>query len=173
MFLSTLGFALLTMLSPTSPHSTVVVFELIAGLGIGMVFQPPLIALQALVSNDDVAVATSLFGFIRSLSTSVSIVIGGLVFQNRMQAHHGFLKGVLSSAQADLFSGKNAAANVDLIDSLDNTQQAIVKEVYAMSLSTMWILYASVAGVGLVLSFGLDKKALKKSPMDNEEKARE
>lgn len=161
------------MLSPTSPHSTVVVFELIAGLGIGMVFQPPLIALQALVSNDDVAVATSLFGFIRSLSTSVSIVIGGLVFQNRMQAHHGFLKGVLSSAQADLFSGKNAAANVDLIDSLDNTQQAIVKEVYAMSLSTMWILYASVAGVGLVLSFGLDKKALKKSPMDNEEKARE
>jgi hypothetical protein len=54
--------------------------EIVAGLGVGLVFQPLLTALKFLVKSDDIATATALFGFIRSLSTSVSVVIGGVIF---------------------------------------------------------------------------------------------
>lgn len=166
LFLSTTGFSLFIMLSATTPLSVVIILELIAGLGIGMVFQPPLIALQSLVSNEDIAVATAFFGFVRSFSTSVSIVIGGLVFQNTMEAHANGLVSVLGPTEAGLFSGKNAAANVDIIGTLNEAQQVVVKKAFAASLSKMWILYACVAAVGLVLSFGIDGKVLKKHKKD-------
>jgi hypothetical protein len=127
-----------------------------------MVFQPPLIALQSVVSNEDVAGATALFGFVRSFSTSVSVVIGGLVFQNVMETRSGTLKNELSPAKAELFSGKNAAANVDIISTLNEAEQVVVKKAFATSLSRMWILYACVAAVGLVLSFGINRKVLEK-----------
>jgi hypothetical protein len=164
MFLSTLGFSMFIMLSPTTPLLIVIVFELIAGLGIGMVFQPPLIALQSLVSNEDLAVATALFGFIRSFSTSVSVVIGGLIFQNVMETQSKTLKSELGPAKAALFSGKNAAANVDVMSTLEQAQQVVVKKAFGTSLSRMWILYACVAAVGLVLSFGINRKVLEKHP---------
>jgi hypothetical protein len=154
------------MLSPTTPLIIVIVFELIAGLGIGMVFQPPLIALQSFVSNEDVAVATALFGFVRSFSTSVSVVIGGLIFQNVIETQSKTLQSELGPEKSDLFSGKNAAANVDIISTLTQAQQVVVKKAFATSLSRMWILYACVAAVGLVLSFGIDRKVLSSQTED-------
>jgi hypothetical protein len=88
--------------------------EIVAGLGVGLVFQPPLIALQSLVKSDDIATATALFGLIRSLSTSVSIVIGGVIFQNKMQAHYNQLRSFLPASIAQMFSGDMEAANIYL-----------------------------------------------------------
>jgi hypothetical protein len=75
MVITTLGFDLFIRLGVDSSLAEIVTMEICAGLGVGLVFQPPLIALQFLVKSDDIATATALFGFIRSLSTSVSIVI--------------------------------------------------------------------------------------------------
>lgn len=44
-------------------------------------FQAPLIAIQTTVKPSDIATATGTFGFIRQLSTSISVVLGGVIFQ--------------------------------------------------------------------------------------------
>ena len=160
MFLTTIGFSLFIILSASSPLFLIIIFEVIAGLGVGLVFQPPLIALQSAVSNDDVAVATALFGFVRSLSTSVSTVIGDVVFQNEMQSHQEALRVTLPDNIAELFSGDAAAANVNVIQTLSSVQKSVVRNAFAQSLSTMWIMYACMAGIGLLLSFGIQKQTL-------------
>lgn len=155
-----LGFGLFITLGVNSSLVEIMIFQIIAGVGIGMVFQPPLIALQSLVPHEDVAAATALFGFIRSFSTAVSVVVGGAIFQNQMQAHYQRLLLIVPSDVAQSFSGHEAAANVNLISTLTGLEKLAVQKSYAESLSTMWILYSSMAGLGLVLSVFITKQHL-------------
>jgi len=160
MAITTLGFGLFVRLGLNSPLAEIVTMEIVASLGVGLVFQPPLIALQSLVKSDDIATATALFGLIRSLSTSVSIVIGGVIFQNKMQAHYNQFRSFLPASTAQKFSSDIAAANIYAIRAISPVQKTIIKASYAESLSTMWILYAPTAGIGLLLSFLTSKQKL-------------
>jgi hypothetical protein len=140
--------------------------EIVAGLDVGLVSQPPLIALQFLVKSDDIATATALFGFIRSFSTPVSIVIGGVIFQNEMQAHYNQFGSFLPASIAQMFPGDMAAASINAIRALSQAQKTIIKASYAESLSSMWILYASTAGIGLLPSFLISKQKLSREHVE-------
>jgi hypothetical protein len=166
MALTTLAFSLFTLLSDKSTIPAIIGLELLGGLGVGLVFQPPLIALQSFVHQDDVATATAFFGFIRSFSTSVSVVIGGVVFQNEMQSRQDMLQRLLPGKVAKDFSGQSAAANVALIQSLNQGEAQIVKAAYSQSLSRMWILYACFAVTGLLMSFGIQNQTLRTELVD-------
>jgi len=155
-----LGFGLFIKLGVNSSLVEIVLFQIVAGVGVGVVFQPPLIAIQSLVAHEDVAAATAPFGFVRSLSTAVSIVIGGVVFRNQMQAYYKELLLILPGDVAQIFSGHMAAANVKLIATLTGVEKLAAQKSYADSLSTMWILYASIAALGLVLSVLITKQHL-------------
>ncbi|EAW17304.1 uncharacterized protein NFIA_072180 [Aspergillus fischeri NRRL 181] len=161
MTLTTLAFSLFTLLSDKSTIPAIIGLELLGGLGVGLVFQPPLLALQSFVHHDDIATATAFFGFIRSFATSVSIVIGGVMFQNQMQSRQEMLQRLLPENVAGDFSGQRAAANVALIQSLSRGEAQIVKEAYSQSLSRMWILYACFAAAGLLMSFGIQNQTLR------------
>jgi hypothetical protein len=154
------GFGMFIKLGVNSSLVETVVFQIIAGFGVGLVFQPPLIAIQSLVAHEDVATATALLGFVRSLSTAVSVVIGGVIFQNQMQGHYKALLLILPDDVAQKFSGQAAAANVKLIGTLTGLEKMAVQKSYAESLSTMWILYSSVAGLGLLMSVFITKQNL-------------
>ncbi|PKX97814.1 MFS general substrate transporter [Aspergillus novofumigatus IBT 16806] len=155
------AFLLFTLLSDKSTISAIIGLELLGGLGVGLVFQPPLIALQSFVHHDDVATATAFFGFIRSFSTSVSIVIGGVMLKNEMQSRQGMLQKLLPGDVANSFLGQNATANVALVRSLNPGEAQIVGEAYSQSLSRMWILYACFAATGLLMSFGIQDQTLR------------
>ena len=155
-----LGFGLFIKLEVNSPPTEIVLLQIVAGVGVGMVFQPVFIALQSLVQHEDVVAATALFGFVRSLSTAVSVVVGGAIFQNQMEAHYKQLHLDLPLDVAQKFSGGAAAANVKLIATLTGNGKLAVQKSYAESLSSMWILYASTAALGLVLSTLISKQHL-------------
>jgi hypothetical protein len=147
----------------TTSLGTVVGIEIIEGIGAGLLFEPPLIAIQSMVSQDDTATATSTFSFVRSVGTCLSIVIGGVVFQNSMQLRGPFLQAAgLPTNLAQKFSGMDAAANVMLIRTIaDPVHQLAVKEAFAWSLRNMWILCTSVSACGFVMSFFITKQHLK------------
>lgn len=155
-----LGFGLFIKLGVKSSFVGIVLSQIVAGIGIGLVFQAPMIAIQSLVANEDVATATALLGFVRSFSTAVSVVIGGVVFQNQMQEHYEELRLLLPADIVQKFSGDAATANVKLIATLNGVEKIAVQRLYAESLSTMWILYTSIAGLGLVLSIFVTKQHL-------------
>lgn len=82
MVLSTIGFGLFITLVATTSLPSLVAIEIVAAMGIGAVFQAPLITYQAAVDTADMSIATALFGFARNLSTLISVVVGGVLFQH-------------------------------------------------------------------------------------------
>ena len=158
MALTTLGFGLFIRMGTSTSLAVIVMVEIVAAIGVGATFQAPLIAYQSVVSPAEMAAATALFGFIRSLSTSISVVMGGVVFQNSMSAHHKHLSSVLGTQLAQNFSASTAAVNVLTVRTLPMIQQAEVKAAYAASLKSMWMMYASMGGLGVIAALFVKKQ---------------
>jgi hydrogenase/urease accessory protein HupE len=170
MLLTSLGFGLFVVMGATTPLPSLVAIEAVAAIGIGSVFQAPLIAYQATVDAADTAVATALFGFIRSLSTSISVVIGGVVFQNTMREHSDKLSVVLGNASlAQDFSAANATSSVLVVQTLSLVQQGSVKDAYVGSLQAMWKMYAIVGGCGFLAALFMKSHVLVASSLEEAE----
>ena len=150
----TLGTGLYINFRTDTSVARIIGFEIIAGIGTAMLFQAPMIAIQNTVSQADTATATSTLGFINNLGTSLSIVLGGVVFQNSMAARQSSLAAAgLSESVLEALSSDQAAANVDIIKSIqDSAQRQVVQDAFAWSLRNMFIMYTCVAAVALVAS---------------------
>ncbi len=157
-----LGFGLLINLKAQSTLREMVPFEIVAGIDSGLLFEPPLIALQILVSQKDTATTTATFDFIRNINLVLSIVIGGVVFQNGMSLRAPQLHASgLPRNIKDQFFGGAAAANVTVISTLQNSaQKLVVKEAFARSLRNMRILFPSAAVYGIVATAFVTKQVL-------------
>ncbi|KAI1414881.1 MFS general substrate transporter [Hypoxylon sp. FL1857] len=160
MLFMTLGFGLFIDLGAQADWAKIIIFQIIAGVGVGPNFQSPLIALQTSVEPRDIAAVTSTFGFVRQLSTSISVVIGGVVFQNGMEKQYPTLLAQLGPELANQLSGGSAGGNVGLVASLPGRQGEIARTAYWNSLRDMYIMYTAIAGVGLLVSPFISQRKL-------------
>lgn len=148
----TLGFGLFIDLGPRANWPKIIIYQVVAGIGVGPNFQAPLVALQSRVDRRDVGSATSTFAFVRQLSTSISVVLGGVIFQNTMQQQYPALLAGLGPDLAGKLSGSNAAGNVALVASLPGEQGDLARAAYWTSLRSIYIFSTAWAGVGLLAS---------------------
>lgn len=152
----TIGNGLYILLSPASTLAQIIIYQIVAGIGAGLLFQAPLIALQALVSQDETATATATFGFVRSLATALGVVLGGVIFQNSMDIHIPPLSSPpisLPSNVTELLTKGGAAANVMLSNTIkDSAQREAVRGTYAWSMRNMWIFYTGISGLAVLSS---------------------
>ncbi|KAI9849220.1 MAG: hypothetical protein M1838_000208 [Thelocarpon superellum] len=163
MAIMTLGFGLILNLDADSSWAKIILYQMVAGLGIGPNFQSPLIALQAFISPRDIGTATATFGFTRNLSTAIGIVVGGVIFQNSMAKQSAQLAAALGPKVGSLLSGGGAGANVALISTLTPAQQTVVRAAFVYSLHRLWYIYIAMGAVGLLISFLIRKKTLDKT----------
>lgn len=159
MSLLTLGYGLLIDLDANSSWAKIIIYQIIGGIGTGPNFQAPLIALQTLVHPRDIATATSCFGFTRNLATSISVVIGNVIYQNQLQKK----SPSLPPAARNVFQNGEGSANVYAIKSLPPDARDAARQAFAQSLSTMWILYTVWAFIGLLASFLITKNTMAKT----------
>ncbi|KAE8165243.1 major facilitator superfamily domain-containing protein [Aspergillus tamarii] len=152
--LLTLGTGLFIRLNPTSPLVELIIFQIIGGAGSAILFAPPLIALQAMVAQDDTASATAMLGFIRTIAMSISVVVGGVVFQNSMAGERSRLKAAgLMDGIVEELTGASAAASTEVIKTLkDPSKIRTVAGAFSSSLQNMWIMYTCMAGVAVLAS---------------------
>ncbi|KAI4724535.1 MFS general substrate transporter [Aureobasidium sp. EXF-10728] len=146
-FFMTLGTGLFIDFGPKMVLWKLILFQIIAGVGVGPLFQAPMIALQSVVKQRDVAAANSAFTFLRSLVTSLSVVIGGVVLQRGLGSSSLTGNGHVSTG-----GGENA-------------------ERYADALSNMWIFYTAFCAVMLLSTVWIGKvdlKAKSRKSEDNE-----
>lgn len=118
-----------------------------AGSGLGLLFETPLIAIHAMTHQDDIATATATFGFMRNISSAFSVVLGGIIFQNSINARLPALSalGVPTQVIEKLGNG-DAAANVKVIGTiLDPVLNIAIKNVFAESLRNLWIFYFAIS----------------------------
>ncbi|KAL0264991.1 hypothetical protein SLS55_000947 [Diplodia seriata] len=166
LLVTTLGVALWcvpSLLDADTPLATVVGLQVLAGAGIGMGFQTPVIAVQAGVGRQqDVAAATAALELLRNLANALSVVVGAVVFQNGVAGGRGALvKAGIEPELADLLAGPEAAAHVESVRGIaDEEGRWVVRRVFAEALRDMWILYACVAAVGVLASLGVKRRVL-------------
>ncbi|KAL6239341.1 hypothetical protein BDW75DRAFT_198752 [Aspergillus navahoensis] len=175
MALVLLGTGLFIDYNTSTSLGKIIGYQIISGFGCGLLFFPPLLALQSNIPTRDTATATATFGFVRNVAMALSVVLGGVVFQNSMRLKKGLLADVgLPSALQEDFTGAEAAANVLAVkDVADSLQRQAVKGAFAWSIRNIWILYTALAAVGLVASFFITQRHLSKEHVETKTGLRE
>lgn len=163
MFFMTLGFGLFINLQPYASWPRIIIYQFVAGSGVGPNFQAPLVALQANIHVSDMAVATATFGFVRQLACAMGIVLGGVIYQNVFAQQLPYLRTIVSESTAQKLAGSFSGGDKPLIESLPTNQQDAVKEAFTFSLSRAWIFYTAISGIGLLISFSLKRLELNRS----------
>lgn len=159
-FMLLLGFGLFINLDATSSWAKIIIYQIIAGLGIGPMFQAPIIAIQAHINPRDIGTATATIGFVRQLSTAISVVIGEVVYENQFAKKRPQIAAAVGPAAADFLTGGNVGASTSFIDSLPQPGKRIVRAALADSLQPMWIMYTCFAALGFVIMFGIKGREL-------------
>ncbi|EXJ96211.1 hypothetical protein A1O1_01337 [Capronia coronata CBS 617.96] len=161
--LMTLGTGLYIMLDVDTSIGTIVGLEIVEGIGSGLLFEPPLIAIQQDVAQDEVGTATSTQSFMRSLALSLGVIVGGIVFQQSMDLRRSSLiEAGLPPSLVEQFSGKNAGANVMLGHTLPPAQKLAVKQAFAWSIRNMFIMFTALGALGIFASLFISHKKLSK-----------
>jgi hypothetical protein len=124
-----------------------IIFQIIVSIGAGPLFQSPMIALQSHVKQADIAAAMSASSFMRSLCSSMSIVIGSVLIQKTLQG-----------GKLTLESDHGADNDIGKTLSVEN---------YASALSTMWVFYCATCGVMLLASLFIKRMPAHKAARDS------
>ena len=131
-----LGLLSLTQLGPHTAYGEVAVFMFITGLGIGLVMQVLVVAVQNAVPYSALGVATATSTFFRTIGGAFGVAVLGAVFANRLISQ---LKLHATSAELKLVSGSNVTANPAQIDHLPAAQRTFVVSAFSHSVETAFL----------------------------------
>ncbi|KAL3458306.1 major facilitator superfamily domain-containing protein [Aspergillus heterothallicus] len=120
----------------------IVLYQLVAGLGAGPLFQAPMIAYQSCLEPSMVAPGNAALAFLKNLGTSLSLVLGGVVVQ-------GVGRGLLTGGVEE---GDNSRAE------RASSQQE--EESFMKGLKAMWIFYTGTCLIMWLASFLIVRKDL-------------
>jgi len=118
-----LGVSMFTTFGLQTEWAKIICFQIILGVGVGQVFQTPLLALQSFVSAAHLTPAISAQNFARSLFTSVSIVVGTVLLEAKIGGS---------------------------LDSADRTAAEL--GVYSDAFWRMWVFYACMCAAMFVIA---------------------
>jgi len=129
------------------------------GLGLGLVMQVLVLAVQNSVGYEDLGSATSGATFFRSIGASFGVAVFGTVFTNQLSDRLGSaLRGVPLPPG---FDPASVQARPTAIGGLPDAVKAPVLHAYASSITTVFLWAVPVALVGFVLAWLLREQPLR------------
>ena len=144
----TLGLFLLSRMTPATSTLVASGIMLVMGLGLGMVMQVLVIAVQNAVDYSDLGVATSGATLFRLIGGSVGTAVLGAIFAVRL----GVELQRLVPAGAINAPAPGAAITTEALAALEPSMRAIYSQAFALSLSTVFLVATGVAVVGFLLA---------------------
>ncbi|KAG9668110.1 MFS general substrate transporter, partial [Aureobasidium melanogenum] len=152
-FLWTLGVGLTCIFDLSTPIAAIVVILLIQGAGVGFIFQPTLVALQAHCSKEQRAVIISNRNFLRSLGGAVGLAVSAAALQNSLKkAMPPELSSFLSSYDTPDFEALGASPE----------QIQAILQAYATASRTVFIMNAPFMGLCLIGCFLIKDRGLQR-----------
>ncbi len=144
------GLVLLSRLGLTTSFGVTSIYMVVVGLGVGLVMQVLVVAVQNSVSYEQLGVATSTATFFRTIGGAFGVSILGAVFNNRVisevsKAH------LPAAALRSIASGSNIIVNPAKIDNLPPAIKAPLVAAFGHSLQTVFLVAVPFA----VLAFAL------------------
>lgn len=157
----TLGLFLLSHMDEHTSILTSSIFMLILGLGLGLVMQVLVIAVQNAVAYKDLGVATSGATFFRSIGSAFGVAVFGAIFGNALTANlralpPGTLPTGVPSGAASAVSGNPAA-----IQHLPPAARDAFTHAYAISLQPVFLVAAIIGILAFALTWFLREVPLR------------
>ncbi|KAI0748099.1 MFS amino acid permease [Daedaleopsis nitida] len=143
----TLGWGLMIMLNETSNTAEQVLYPFIAAIGIGCLFQTPLIGLQAAMPLKDMATTTAAFVLIRTLGGTVGISVGQAIISSELRKRVAKIPNLTIDTSPSSLT--QLVRQIPQIPDLG--QRMALTQAYTRSISTIWLVNTPIMGAGLIL----------------------
>ncbi|KAJ5606219.1 hypothetical protein N7510_009000 [Penicillium lagena] len=149
--LSSLGLGLLCLLDANTPTAKWVCLNLVAGIGLGILYPTVMLAVQVASDPAYQSITVTMTTFFRVLGQAVGVAIGGVVFQNRIK--NNFNNHPSLGRSADQYAS-DASSLVEYIKALpsESSRRHLIESLYADSLSIVWAVMCTVAALGFLSS---------------------
>ncbi|KAI0890576.1 major facilitator superfamily domain-containing protein [Annulohypoxylon maeteangense] len=152
-----IGRGLYTLLDETTPVGEWVVYQLLSGIGAGLLLNTLLPAFQAPLKESDQAAATASWNFIRTLGSVWGVAIPAAIFSNRVDvliAENSVEDPLASSLLAN--GGAYQYASADFVEQFSPTVQTQIRAVYRQAILRVFVV--SFAFIGLAWLLALFEK---------------
>ena len=156
------GMALLSVMQAGTPRLALSVAMVLLGLGIGMVMQVSLLAVQNAVEHRDLGVATSSAQFFRSMGGAFGVAVFGAIMNRRLALE---LPARLSPEALAAVSGEvtELLSSPASIQALPAATAAAVTSSLEVSIQAVFAAAAPVMLLGFVLAWYLDEIPLRET----------
>jgi EmrB/QacA subfamily drug resistance transporter len=145
----TCGLVFLSRLGPHTSFSATSVYMFIVGLGVGLVMQVLVVAVQNSVPYSQLGVATSTSSFFRTIGGAFGVSALGAVFSSRLI---GQLSRHATPAVLKLLKGGSITANPAQINQLPTAQRTLVVSAFSHGLQDVFLVAVPFAVLAFVLS---------------------
>ena len=152
------GLYLLSLMTPTTSTLESSLFMAVVGLGVGLVMQVLVVAVQNAVPYSQLGTATSAATFFRSIGGCFGVALFGAIFNNRVYA---LLPKYLPAGVVKRFAGHSISLNPAQIDHLPPALHAGFVQVFSHALVTVFLIGAPVSLLAFALSFLLKEIPLR------------
>jgi DNA-binding MarR family transcriptional regulator len=149
------GLFLLSRMTPETPRPAALGIILVLGMGLGLVMQVLIVAVQNAVEYTDVGVATSGAMLFRLIGGSLGTAVLGALFSSRLAAN---LAHALPGVPAAELGG---AITHDALAALSPAMRAAYAVAFTQSLSTVFLVAMGVAAVGFLIAWRMPERPLR------------
>lgn len=159
---ATIGYGLLSSLSPSTSNSRRIGYQVLFGIGIGSATTTPFIAVQGLVSPAQIPVAMGIVIFTQNLGGAIWVAVAQAIFDNSLyQAIGTYAPGVNPNTllEAGVRSIRSLVSKGDLPG---------VLRAYAKSVNHVFYLGTALAGISFLISFSLGWTDIRKKEASQE-----
>ncbi|KAF9015001.1 major facilitator superfamily domain-containing protein [Cyathus striatus] len=144
LLISTLGFGLLNLLNETSRISSQIIFPLIAGIGLGMLFHAPYQVFAKALKPQELATGTSAFFLVRFTGATVGLAVAGAIFYGQ----------ALGNMPTDVPSNIiGSSIDYEALRSLEPISLRVeVLKVISSAIQTVWTVCSPFLGIAFLVS---------------------
>ncbi|KAK2738275.1 MFS sugar transporter [Myotisia sp. PD_48] len=148
--LSAIGAGLLTTFTTTTSHEKWIGYQVIYGAGVGIGFQLSLIAAQAVLELEDVAIGTVVMMFCQTLGGALFISVGQNVFGNRL------VSGIAEAAPGLDASIVLRVGATELDKLIPKEFLAATQVAYNNALTNTWYVAVAMSVLSIIGAFGIE-----------------
>jgi MFS transporter, DHA2 family, glioxin efflux transporter len=157
--LTTVGAGLITTFDVDSPSSIWIGYQALAGIGIGLCFQSPIMASQALSAPEDVSPTTAMILFFQTMGGAFFVSGANAGFANRL------LDRLVTDAPRVNPMQVVAVGATALRDSFPPSDIPGILTAYMSGLRVAFLMSVVLSGVSAIVSLAMPLKSVKGKPM--------
>jgi MFS family permease len=147
---TTVGLVFLTQLGPHTAYRYAAIDMFVVGLGLGLVMQVLVVAVQNSVPHSQLGTATATATFFRTIGGAFGVAILGAVFNSQLLGH---LRATASPAFMKLIGGADISENPAQIAKLPAAARELVINAFSHTLQTVFLVSIPFAIAAFITAF--------------------